>query len=80
MEDNKTKRLRRISASQSFNEEEVGWMNELVTKLLSGGDTKMLVRAPVAARVIRKVRSMKAVIESAKKRKSASAILESTDP
>lgn len=56
----------RITASQSFNEDEIKVLDGIFSTLLRGGDPKILMRSPAAKNVMRKVQTMKASIERQK--------------
>ncbi len=49
----------RLSASQSFNEDEVVLLGQLLETLLRGGDTRTLVRHQAYANLVRKTQAMK---------------------
>lgn len=49
----------RLTASQSFNAEEVDLIEQIFSTLLRGGDTDVLRRAPAFGSIYRKVLAMK---------------------
>lgn len=61
----------RVAASQSFTEAEVLWLDQLLTTMLRGGDTKVLIRSKTDARasVVRKVGGMRRTIETQKRKR-----------
>lgn len=60
-------RVVRMAASQSFNEEEINWLHQLMSMLLRGGDARVIVRAPVARKLFIKVLSMKQRLDTIRK-------------
>lgn len=58
---------RRIAGSQSFTEEEVNWLHQVMMKMLNGGDVSVLRRASAAQSVFRKVQKMKDTVERVKR-------------
>lgn len=50
----------RVSASQSFTEDEVNVLDAIVSTILRGGDAKILARSPAARSLMQKAQRMRA--------------------
>lgn len=57
----------RVSASQSFTEDEVSVLDAIISTVLRGGDARILARSRAARTLMQKVQTMKA---SCKRRKA----------
>lgn len=62
----------RIAASQSFTEDEVKWLEQVMRIMLRGGDPKALLRhRETFASLARKVQAMRRRVESVKAQRAA---------
>lgn len=63
----------RVGASTSFNEQEIVALDQILTTLMRGGDTRRLASGPIQA-LAKKVPAMKASIARQKERRDALAV------
>lgn len=59
----------KLAASTSFNEQEIVALDQILTTLMRGGDTRKLTAAPIQA-LARKIPAMKASIERQKAKRA----------
>lgn len=64
------KRIPRLAASQSFTEEEVRWLHQVMMKMLKGEDTRGLGRSSVARKLFQKVQKMKDTVERVRRERA----------